>query len=74
MTKPPMSGPTAAAMAAEAPTSAYACFWAAPVKFPWMSDCMAGSSSEAPRPPMMAQNTTMAVRLWARVMAVAPSA
>jgi hypothetical protein len=39
-----------------------------------MSDCMAGSSSEAPSPPMIAQNTMMAVRPWATVMARAPVA
>jgi hypothetical protein len=39
-----------------------------------MSDCMAGSSSAAPSPPMIAQNTMMAVRLWATVMARAPVA
>ena len=74
MTKPPSSGPIAAAMAAAAPTSAYACFWAAPVKLPWIRDCMAGSSSEAPSPPMMAQKTTIAVSPCARVMASAPMA
>ena len=26
-------------------------FCAAPSKLPWISDCIAGSSSEAPRPP-----------------------
>ena len=50
VTNPPSSGPIAAAIAAAAPTSAYACFWAAPVKLPWISDCIAGSSSEAPEP------------------------
>ena len=35
---------------------------------------MAGSSSEAPRPPMTAQNTMTVVRLWVRVMANAPTA
>ena len=74
MTNPPSSGPIAAAMAAAAPTSAYACFWAAPSKLPWISDCIAGSSSEAPSPPMIAQKMTIAVRLWARVMANAPTA
>jgi hypothetical protein len=39
-----------------------------------MSDCMAGSRSEAPRPPMIAQKTMIAVRLWARVIARAPVA
>ena len=55
VTKPPNSGPTAAAIAAEAPTSAYTRFWAAPSKLPWMSDCIAGSSSEAPSPPRIAR-------------------
>ena len=56
---PPRSGPTAAAIAAEAPTSAYARVWPAPWKFPWMSDCIAGRSRDAPSPPMIAQNTMM---------------
>ena len=43
-------------------------------KLPWMSDCMAGSSSEAPRPPTMAQKMMTAVRLWASVIAKAPTA
>ena len=33
-----------------------------PSKLPWMSDCMAGSSSEAPSPPMIAQKMIIAVR------------
>ena len=74
VTKPPSSGPTAAAMAAAAPIRAYACFWAAPAKLPWTRDCIAGSSSDAPSPPMIAQKMTMAVRLWASVMAAAPMA
>ena len=72
--KPPSSGPTAAAMAAAAPTWAYARFWAAPSKLPWISDCMAGSSSDAPIPPMIAQKTTIASRSWASVIAIAPTA
>ncbi len=74
MTNPPSSGPMPAAMAAAAPTSAYACFCAAPVKLPWMSDCMAGRSSEAPSPPTIAQKMTTAVMPWASVMASAPTA
>ena len=74
VTNPPSSGPIAAAMAAAAPTSAYACFCAAPAKLPWISDCIAGRSSEAPSPPMIAQKMTIAVRLWASVMASAPMA
>jgi hypothetical protein len=35
---------------------------------------MAGSSSEAPSPPMIAQKMMIAVRLWASVMASAPTA
>src|SRR5436190_8606576 len=35
---------------------------------------MAGSSRDAPRPPMMAQNTMTAVRLWDSAMARAPIA
>ena len=70
--KPPSSGPTAAAIAAAAPTRAYTFFCAAPSKLPWMRDCMAGSSSDAPRPPMIAQKMMIAVRLWVRVIASAP--
>jgi hypothetical protein len=72
--KPPSSGPTAAAIAAAAPTSAYTFLRAAPSKLPWMSDCIAGSRSEAPSPPISAQKTMIAVRLWASVIAVAPIA
>ena len=72
--KPPSSGPTAAAMAADAPTSAYTFLCAAPSKLPWISDCIAGSSSDAPSPPMTAQKMTTAVRLWASVIARAPTA
>jgi hypothetical protein len=61
-------------MAAAAPTRAYACFWAAPAKLPWIRDCIAGRSNEAPSPPMIAQKMMIAVRLWARVMANAPTA
>ena len=71
---PPSSGPTAAATAADAPTSAYARFCAAPVKLPWISDCIAGSSSEAPRPPMIAQKMMIGVRLCASTMDSAPTA
>ena len=74
VTNPPRSGPTAAAIAADAPTSAYVFFWAAPSKLPWISDCMAGSSSDAPSPPMIAQKMMIAVRLWATVIASAPIA
>ena len=35
---------------------------------------MAGSSSDAPMPPMTAQKMTMAVRFWAKTMAIAPTA
>ncbi len=72
--KPPSSGPTAAAIAAAAPTRAYALRCMAPVKLPWMSDCIDGSSSAAPSPPMMAQKMTMAVRLCESVIASAPAA
>ena len=64
----------AAAIAAEAPTRAYTLFWAAPSKLPWMSDCIAGSSSAAPIPPSTAQKITIAVRPWASVIATAPTA
>ncbi len=72
--KPPSSGPTAAAIAAEAPTSAYTFLWAAPWKLPWMSDCIEGSRSDAPRPPITAQKMMIAVRPWASVIAIAPIA
>jgi hypothetical protein len=39
-----------------------------------MSDCIAGSSSDAPMPPMMAQKTMIAKRFWASVIAPAPMA
>jgi hypothetical protein len=39
-----------------------------------MSDCIAGSSNDAPSPPTMAQKMMIAVRLWARVIARAPIA
>ena len=71
---PPSSGPTAAAIAAAAPTSAYARFCAAPSKLPWISDCIAGSSSDAPSPPTIAQKITIAVRLCASAIANAPVA
>jgi hypothetical protein len=45
-----------------------------PSKLPWISDCIAGNSSEAPRPPMIAQKTMIAVRPCARVIAPAPTA
>ena len=35
---------------------------------------MAGSRSEAPSPPMIAQKMTTAVMLWASVIAIAPIA
>ena len=74
VTKPPISGPIAAPTAAEAPTSAYVFFIATPSKFPWMRDCMAGSRSDAPNPPMIAQKMTTAVMFWASVIARAPIA
>ena len=74
MTKPPMSGPIAAPTAAEAPTNAYVLRCASPSKLPWMSDCIAGSSNDAPRPPMIAQKITIAVTLWVTVIAKAPMA
>jgi hypothetical protein len=71
---PPKSGPTAAATAAAAPTIAYAFFCASPAKLPCTSDCIAGRSSDAPSPPITAQNTMTAVRLWASTIASAPVA
>ena len=70
--KPPSSGPTAAAIAADAPTSAYTFRWAAPSKLPWISDCIDGSSNEAPRPPMIAQKMMIVLRSCATVIAIAP--
>ena len=72
--KPPISGPTAAAIAADAPTSAYALRCAAPSKLPWISDCIDGSSSDAPSPPITAQKMMIAVRPWASIIARAPIA
>ena len=39
-----------------------------------MSDCIAGSSREAPSPPMIAQKITIAVTDWVSVIASAPIA
>src|SRR3954447_20304932 len=39
-----------------------------------MSDCMAGNSNDAPNPPRIAQKTMMVLRLWASVIARAPTA
>ena len=72
--KPPSNGPTAAAIAAAAPTSAYTFRCAAPSKLPWMRDCIAGSSNDAPSPPMIAQKMMIAVRFWASVIARPPTA
>ena len=72
--KPPISGPTAAAIAADAPTSAYALRCAAPSKLPWISDCIDGRRSEAPIPPITAQKMMTAVRPCASVIARAPIA
>ncbi len=72
--KPPSRGPTAAAIAAAAPTSAYAFRCIAPSKFPWMSDCIAGRRREAPRPPMIAQKITIGSKLCESVIDNAPTA
>ncbi len=74
VTNPPSSGPTAAAIAAEAPTSAYALRCIGPEKLPWIRDCIAGRRSEAPSPPTTAQKMMIGTRLWAIVIASAPSA
>jgi hypothetical protein len=74
VTKPPSSGPTAAAIAAEAPTSAYAFRCIGPLKFPWISDCIDGSKSDAPSPPMTAQQMMIGIRLCETVIASAPTA
>ena len=47
---------------------------APPSKLPWMSDCMAGSRSDAPIPPMTAQKMMTPVRFCANTMAMAPTA
>jgi len=44
------------------------------LELPWMSDCIEGSSSEAPIPPIRAQKMMTTVRLWASVIASAPTA
>ena len=72
--KPPSSGPTAAAIAAAAPTSAYARRCIGPWKLPWISDCIAGRSSDAPSPPMTAQKMTIGSRLCESVIDSAPTA
>ena len=72
--KPPSRGPTAAAIAAAAPTSAYARRCIGPSKFPWISDCIDGSSSAAPSPPMIAQKMTIGSRLCESVIDSAPAA
>ena len=72
--KPPTSGPTAAAIAAAAPTRAYAFRCIFPSKLPWMSDCIAGSRSDAPRPPMIAQQMMIGRRLCDSVIDKAPIA
>jgi hypothetical protein len=41
---------------------------------PWISDCIAGSSSEAPRPPMIAQKMMIGTSDCVRVIANAPTA
>ena len=46
----------------------------APSKLPWISDCIAGSRSDAPRPPRIAQKMMIARRSWARTIASAPIA
>ncbi len=46
---------------------------AAPSKLPWISDCIAGSRSDAPSPPMIAQKMSTAVMLCASVIATAPT-
>ena len=42
VTKPPNSGPIAAAIAPAAPTSAKTLARSLPTKLPWISDCIAG--------------------------------
>ena len=64
----------AAAIAAAAPTSAYTLLCASPSKLPWISDCMAGRSREAPQPPRIAQKTMIATRLCDSAIASAPVA
>ena len=72
--KPPTSGPIAAAIAAAAPTSAYARRCIAPSKLPWISDCIDGSRSDAPSPPTTAQKMTIGSRLCDSVIDSAPAA
>jgi hypothetical protein len=38
-----------------------------------MSDCIPGSSRDAPMPPMIAQKTITGSRLWVNVMEIAPT-
>ncbi len=72
--KPPINGPTAATIAAAAPTSAYAFFCSTPSKLPWINDCIAGSNNDAPRPPMIAQKMIIVSSPCARAIASAPTA
>jgi hypothetical protein len=41
---------------------------------PWIRDCIAGSRSDAPRPPMTAQKMMIGVRLCESVIERAPAA
>ena len=63
-----------AAIAAAAPTSAYAFFCIAPWKLPWIRDCIDGRSSDAPNPPMIAQKMMIGSRLCDSVIESAPAA
>ena len=39
-----------------------------------MSDCIAGRSSDAPMPPMIAQKMMTGTIVWANIIAIAPIA
>src|SRR3954447_7893929 len=71
---PPSSGPTAAATPAAAPMAAYARFCASPVKLPWTSACIDGRSSDAPSPPITAQQRITGASDCASTIARAPTA
>jgi hypothetical protein len=43
-----------------------------PSKLPWISDCIDGSSSEAPSPPITAQKMNTGSIVWASTIAIAP--
>ena len=75
VTKPPISGPIAAAIAADGADERVRLLHARrPRSCRGSATASPGSSSDAPSPPMIAQKMTTAVMLWASVIASAPIA